>query len=106
MEFWADLWKKIETVIVDRRFWMAAILVVANFAGVPQLIDNADEVAVNITQLIVAAVGVLGLLYSWTQRPPSGRKGWAGAIEEGRVVFDQFLAELRNLVEMNKDESA
>lgn len=80
-EFAAILRGKLATVVVDRRFWIAAFTVLGMVFGVPQLVDQADGMGNDVAdtvQIIIQSVGslvsVLALIVSWTKRAPSGKE--------------------------------
>jgi len=81
-----NLWKgsgitldKIGTVLIDRRFWIVVLSVLASAFGLPKLVEHREELSQTLVQVasliinaIVLLVGMFKLIDSWTVRPPSG----------------------------------
>jgi len=70
--------KKLGTVLIDRRFWSYLFLLGITLGVIPATMD-ADQTAnevVTAVELIVqgatALAGFVALVLSWTKRPPTG----------------------------------
>lgn len=66
MEKVVKILEKLGTIVVDRRFIASVVSLVVLFLGVP------ESTAKNYVEAIGPIIALLGLLASWTVRPPSG----------------------------------
>lgn len=87
-----NLIDKLVTLLVDRRF-ILAVLVVAFSIFAPARLGSEEEVADQwfrlvevLAPLITALFGGGALMYSWTKREPTGLQGYAGARKVKKVV--------------------
>ena len=80
---------KLLTLVVDRRLIAYVAVVIGVMFGFPELVNNADaldeqlaEGVQLIIQGVTALLGLLGLIHSWTKRPPSG-------LDYDKIVYDR-----------------
>lgn len=94
--FWVAI-AKLGTVIIDRRFWLYLFTVFAVVFGMPELKENADALSAEAADAVVLLVqgftiliGMIKLIGSWENRPPSGTeyKEERIAVEVQRALKD------------------
>lgn len=76
---WQLVLDKVGTILIDRRFWVAVLTIIAVVFGLPEydtdkLSDEALDWVTVVGRLVALIVVPMGLTVSWTKRPPSGTR--------------------------------
>lgn len=100
--------RKVYTVVVDRRFWFALLVMVSVLAGKPDIETGADAASQEIVDVVVVggkffvlALTAVAVLLSWGNRPPSGTN-FKDVFTAASELYDE-IEDLKPLIQKLKE---